>query len=186
MPRLFQFSSLALALLLSACGSADRIAQTAPSAQSSAQPPAESVALDAQRLARCPVPATVRQLARASDGLLYLSETDAPFSFLWLPAQRLPAPADLPALVGVTAASVETVPFAQFFQRLTAATDPADPQSVQNARRFARLRDTFKQAYGPLLVYRVQGAGNPAQIHIYILGRDRCGVSGLETLAVET
>ncbi|UQN10686.1 nuclease A inhibitor family protein [Deinococcus sp. QL22] len=165
---------LALTLALSAC----------------ATPPRPKVSalthLAAQALRDCPVPMTVKALARISTGLLYLSETDAPFSPVWSPAQRLPPAESVVQFVMLDAAAVEVREFEAFFERLTTPTDPLDPASAQSARRFRLLRDTFRRSYSAMQVYRVQERDNPAVWRIFILGEDRGGVSGLETWAVET
>lgn len=165
---------LALTLALTACA-------TPPRPEVSTSPP-----LTAQGLRDCPVPATVKALGRVSTGLLYPSETDAPFSSVWSPAQHLPTAATVAAFVMLDAAAVEVRDFNAFFARLTTPADPQDPASVQSARRFRLLRDTLQRSYTRVQAYRVQERANPAVWRIFILGEDRCGVSGLETWAVET
>lgn len=142
--------------------------------------------LPAQALPDCPVPMTVKALARVSTGLLYLSETDAPFSSVRYPVQRLPLAELVAQFVMLDAAAVEVREFEVLFARLTTPTDPLDPVSAQTARRFRLLRDTFRRSYSAMQVYRVQERDNPAVWRIFILGEDRYGVSGLETWAVET
>lgn len=111
--------------------------------------------LPAQALPDCPVPMTVKALARVSTGLLYLSETDAPFSSVWCPAQRLPPAESVARFVTLDAAAAEVRESEAFFERLTTPADPLDPVSAQNARRFRLLRDTFRRSYSAMQVYRV-------------------------------
>lgn len=102
--------------------------------------------LAAQALQDCPVPMTVKALARVSTGLLYLSETDAPFSPVWFPAQRLPPAESVAQFVMLDATAVEVHEFEAFFERLVTPADPLDPVSAQTARRFRLLRDTFRRS----------------------------------------
>ena len=50
------------------------------------------------------------------------------------------------------------------------------------ARRYRLLRSTFKSTYKQLTVYRV----GEIQIQVYIAGVNNCGLTGLQTISIET
>jgi hypothetical protein len=114
---------------------------------------------------------TLTALAKASAGLLYPSETDAPFEpFVWGEAAN-------------TAASVRRL------AGLPASARPK-PQSLDDF--LGDLLDesefaTWKEAVGAILsdvmVYRV----GSVRVTYYVIGTDAAGrLAGLKTLAVET
>ncbi|WP_295814380.1 nuclease A inhibitor family protein [uncultured Deinococcus sp.] len=154
------------------------------------RPPSEpATPLAVQSLAHCPAAGIVHALAAATSGLVLLSETDAPWSWVWYPAQPLPTAAQMADLAGIpeSAAEVEQPDFSTFFAGLGTAADPTDPASVDRARRYRHLRAVLEHRYTALRVYRVRDAvATPAVWTVFVLGQDACGTSGLESWAVET
>lgn len=132
-------------------------------------------------------------LTRAAAGLNYVSETDAPWTWVDAgPAARLPSPAafaaraDLHGLRG-PGVEVETRDADAFLARLARPADPYDPESVAAAEGYARLKAAFEGLYDERRVYRVRDtATNAAEWRVFVLGRNARGVSGLWTISVET
>ena len=111
-------------------------------------------------------------LKSAADGLLYPSETDAPFEpFQW------------PATAGATAREVvashaggETVE-AQLLEDFF-----ADLADTEEAVKFANLKALLLKQLAATQVFRV----GQVKIVIYIIGQTRSGWAGLRTESVET
>lgn len=57
-----------------------------------------------------------------------------------------------------------------------------DQMQVLMARRYRLLRSTFKSTYKQLTVYRL----GEIQIQVYIAGVNNCGLTGLQTISIET
>lgn len=115
----------------------------------------------------------VDQLQQAANGLLYPSESDAPFVVLVWP----PAPGSAMEQVKAAAPNepVEHVRIGQFFGELATADD---------AQRFQKLRELIERLLIDPGVFRV-GAG--PEIGIYIVGRATGGEwVVLGTTSVET
>jgi sarcosine oxidase gamma subunit len=119
-------------------------------------------------------------IQKAAAGLLYPSESDAPFDLVrWDASKGDPSPATVAALAGGKgkrkARPVELVPPDEFFAALAETDDAA---------RFKALAQTLKKTLTDLRVYRVGGS---AQVDIYALGRAASGEwLGLHATSVET
>jgi sarcosine oxidase gamma subunit len=119
-------------------------------------------------------------ISKASAGLVYPSESDAPFDLVrWDAAQGDPSPATVATLAGGKgkrkARPVQEVSPDEFFAALAETDDAA---------KFQALEQTLKTALADLRVYRVGGS---AKIDIYVLGRAASGEwLGLHTTSVET
>jgi len=124
------------------------------------------------------------QLQQASEGLLFGSETDAPFEVIHWPAQGELTPPKLLQLTGHPPdASVEVVTVDEFFDTPTAEEDWHDQEERETAKRFQNLVSVLKQNLSQLQVYRV----GSIEIDAYIVGAiDGGGVAGLSTKLVET
>ena len=116
----------------------------------------------------------------AAAGLLYPSESDAPFDLVrWDPAAGDPSPATIAALAGGKGKKkvrpVEDVSPDEFFAALAETDDAA---------KFKSLEQALKKSLSDLRVYRVGGS---AKVDIYVLGRAATGERlGLHTTSVET
>ena len=119
-------------------------------------------------------------IQKAAAGLLYPSESDAPFDLVrWDATKGDPSPATLAALAGGTgkkkARPVEQVAPDEFFAALAETDDAA---------RFKALEQALKKSLTDLRVFRVGGS---AQVDIYVLGKAASGEwLGLHTTSVET
>ena len=124
------------------------------------------------------------QLKQASEGLLFASETDAPFEVIHWPAQGELTPAKLLQLTNHPPdAPLEIISVDEFFDTSTAEEDWHDGEEEKTVKRFQNLVSILKQNLSQLQVYRV---GN-VEIDVYIVGMtDGGGLAGLSTKLVET
>jgi hypothetical protein len=175
----------ALAAVLAACAGGD---PTSPHVASAAAPAARAL-LDGGGDApaeRLPAEVARRQLERAAEGLLFMSESDHPFTYV-----RHLGPASSPltveafrTAVGVPPdVPVEVVSLDEFLARHIERVDPADPVAVALVPRYRQLRETLRRVVRAPRVYRV---GRIA-ITCYLVGTDASDdVVGLTTVAIET
>jgi hypothetical protein len=127
----------------------------------------------------------VALLREATRGLLYPSETDAPFEVVaWAGETGAPAPARLLALTGHKAGTpVEAVALEDFFGELTQEQDWHGEAEKADVRRYRQLREIIEKRLADAKVYRV----GKTRVEIYILGRaPEGGWLGVKTAAVET
>ena len=119
-------------------------------------------------------------IQKAAAGLLYPSESDAPFDLVrWDSSKGDPSPATVAALAGgkgrKKARPVEPVAPDEFFAALAETDDAA---------RFQALEQALRKYLTDLKVYRVGGS---AKVDVYVLGRAASGEwLGLHTTSVET
>lgn len=123
-------------------------------------------------------------LAEASQGLLFPSETDAPFEvFAWSGAQGKPdkarvlAQAGLPPDTAVRAKGLEI-----FFRDVTTEQDWHNDKEKAEVQRFKQLVQTLKESLADIKVFE---AGKP-ESDVYVVGRAETGWVGLKTKVVET
>lgn len=130
--------------------------------------------------------ATRRRLERASAGLLYTSESDVPFDYVFFPANASAPLAEsaFRAAAGVPADSlVEERSLDDFFARHIERVDPNDAAAVALVPRYRALKRTIRASVRGARVFRV---GRIA-IRCYVVGVDARGnVVGLATTAIET
>jgi hypothetical protein len=124
------------------------------------------------------------QLKQASKGLLFLSESDAPFEVIHWPAQGDLTPAKLLQLTNHPPdAPLEILAVDDFFAIATQEEDWHDEEERETVKLFQNLVSVLKQKLSQLQVYRV---GN-IEIDVYIVGvTDGGGLAGLSTKLVET
>lgn len=128
-------------------------------------------------------PATlVERIKKASEGLFYISETDAEIlPFVGEKARAV----DIKTLLNQTRsdAPVEERDFAEFFKRLTENQEWFGTEEIKNANRFADLRDLLEENLKNIKVFKV----GRIELDIYIVGLDERNVlTGIRTKAVET
>ena len=189
-PRLVLTALSLAALPLSGCAPVD--APLAPH-----RPPLGAAPVDAPALAAVApatpggapgTPTEVRRplLKHAAPTLTYTSESDYPFTYVFVPAlaptpltveafrQALALPPDTP---------VETVSLDDFFARHIERVDPYDAAAVALVPRYRVLRETIRHAVRAPRVYRV----GRIVIDCHVVGTDHAGnVVGLRTVAIET
>ncbi|MEG4960310.1 MULTISPECIES: nuclease A inhibitor family protein [unclassified Microcoleus] len=124
------------------------------------------------------------QLKKASEGLLFLSETDAPFEVIHWQVQEELTPTKLLQLTNHPPdAPVEMRTVDEFFAIATAQEDWHDREERETVQRFQNLVSVLKQNLSQLQVYRV----GSIEIDVYIVGMAQNGDwAGLSTQVVET
>jgi len=124
------------------------------------------------------------QLKQASKGLLFLSETDAPFEVINWQTQGELTPAQVLQLTEHPPdAPVELRTVDEFFAIATAEEDWHDEEERETVQRFQNLVSTLKQNLSQLQVYRV----GSIDIDAYVVGVTPSGDwAGLATKLVET
>ncbi|MGB7894970.1 MAG: nuclease A inhibitor family protein [Microcoleus sp.] len=124
------------------------------------------------------------QLQQASEGLLFGSETDAPFEVIHWPAQGELTQAKLLQLTNHPPdAPVEMRTVDEFFAIATQEEDWHDEEERETVKQFQNLVSVLKQNLSQLQVYRI-GSTN---IDAYIVGVAQSGDwAGLSTKLVET
>jgi hypothetical protein len=126
----------------------------------------------------------VEQLKRASDGLLFMSESEYPlYVFLWegiAPAppekvvQQTPHSQDTP---------VEIVGVDDFFKVATTPKDWHGEEEKASVNKFQALVQTLKENLSNLQVYRL----GHKEVDVYIVGQTPTGnLAGISTQVVET
>ncbi|SRR5258706_9536570 len=117
----------------------------------------------------------LQEIRKASDGLEYPSESDAPFDFFHWP-KGSGAAWDQVIARGGTGRKIEEVAIDAFFAELIESDD---------GERYKQLRRALESQLKELRIFRV-GVGE-TNVDIYLVGRTRAGDwAGLHTTSVET
>ena len=124
------------------------------------------------------------RIAAACEGLIYVSETNAPVvPFASSAAAEITREAILHESGRDANEPVEIITFNDLFDRLTAIKDWFGDRERQRAHRYLELKDLLVASLTELKVFRV-GA---VRIDIFVVGVDKNGcVMGVTTTAVET
>ncbi|AVH68601.1 nuclease A inhibitor family protein [Nostoc sp. 'Peltigera membranacea cyanobiont' N6] len=126
----------------------------------------------------------LEQLKQASDGLLFMSESEYPFEvLLWSDI----APATPEKVLKLTNHPQDTpikiVGFDDFFQVATTVEDWHEEEEKATVKRFQTLVQTLKENLSNVRVYRL---GNK-EIDAYVVGETPTGdLAGISTQVVET
>jgi hypothetical protein len=117
----------------------------------------------------------LQALTRASEGLTYPSESDAPFdTFRWPASSAHESARDAVATRGKRGARIEEVSADDFFAELAGS---------DHAERFKALRQVLESRLSGLTVIRT----GERKVDVYLIGRTRTGDwAGLHTTSVET
>jgi hypothetical protein len=126
----------------------------------------------------------INAFAQVSNGLVYISETDAEVvPFVDGEADAVTKEAVLKAAGLPDDTRVEEVDFDQFFTRLSAVKDWYGDEEKKRAGQYARLSEVLQGYLRELKVFRL----GRVQIEIYIAGLDETNhLAGVRTRAVET
>jgi hypothetical protein len=124
-------------------------------------------------------------LAKASQGLLYPSESDEPFTaFTWkgaegeLTKEKLLKRARKPA-----SSPVQEVPLKDFFKDLTTEQDWHGEEEKAAVEKYRNLLEALRQNLSDVKVFKV----GTAKVGVFIVGKTEEGDwAGLKTTAVET
>lgn len=124
------------------------------------------------------------RIRETSEGLYYISETDAEISpFAGTKADAVTKENLLRQTGNKPDAPVEERDFAAFFTRLTKIEDWFGEEEKHSAAKFARLKELLERNLKGLRVFKV----GRIEIDIYVVGLDAQGnLAGIKTQAVET
>lgn len=125
----------------------------------------------------------INQLQQASEGLLWLSESDYPFEVIcWEKVDDIEA-----KLLELTDSNSETTievkELESFFKRVTEEKDWYEEEEMAECKRYQELVKLLKTHLADIKVYRV----GEIEVNCYILGKTESGaIAGLSTISVET
>ena len=124
------------------------------------------------------------EIERACEGLIYISETDAPvLAVAGQPADAVTANLILQQTGLAADAPVEERDFVEFFGRLTAIREWYGEAEAARAKKFLELQKLLEENLRELKVFRI-GA---IRLDIFAVGIDKDGcLMGVMTKAVET
>lgn len=124
------------------------------------------------------------RIRKASEGLYYISETDAEIlPFTGTKAESVTKETLLRQTGNDPGTPVEERSFAEIFARLTAVQDWFGDEEKQTAAKFAELKNLLEKNLKDLKVFKV----GRIKIDIYAVGLDAQGdLTGIKTKAVET
>jgi hypothetical protein len=124
------------------------------------------------------------RIADACEGLIYVSEIDAPVTPYAAPAAGLEAPTVLLEHTGRNASDhVKEMSFAALFDRLSSIKDWYGDREIERAKKYLELRSVLEEGLDRLTVYRL----GDIRIDIFAVGVDAAGrLMGVMTRAVET
>jgi hypothetical protein len=127
-------------------------------------------------------------LSRASEGLVYSSESDRPFEFVRFTGASMPVArlslSEVAALTDSLGANVTEISLDELLARHIERVDVLDAQSQRLIPRYESLRDTLRNTFGDVRVFRL----GTVEVRCLVLGNDPATgeLAGLETVAVET
>ena len=124
------------------------------------------------------------QIKAITDGLYYMSETDAEiFPFVGKPAESVSA-AEISGQIGAGKdLPIEEKNFADFFAPLVGVEDWYGDEENATVRKFEALKSLLEKNLKDLKVFKI----GKIQIDIYIVGLDARNIlTGVQTKAVET
>ncbi len=127
--------------------------------------------------------ADLEKLKQASTGLLFISETDAPFEIVSL-QKNTPVDAQLLLQSKKTAGTaIEKQDVDYFFRNMVKEYPSFTPAQKNTAQRFTALVKIIKETLHDVHVYRI----GSVQVDVYIIGTLKDGTpAGLKTKLVET
>ena len=173
--------SLSLLLLLGACSSVTPLAPFQPGLEEGSSDPRVASDYEGEaRLRRTPTEQKAT-LERALDGLLYLSESDRPWTYTLLEGATF---ADFEALQSGKLLEQRRT-FTDFFGQLSQIPE-GNPVGTRIAKRYFRLGQLLERRFSSLKVYWVTDSANPVEVQLVIVGINRFGAALLETVSIET
>jgi hypothetical protein len=124
------------------------------------------------------------ELTRATDGLLFQSESDYPLTPLYLDAggRKTLSAQDVAGMVNSQEKGpVKIITFEEFFANATTERDWQGPRDKETVKKFQSLVQTLRSLLSDIKVFRI-GDGE-----VYVLGRTASGdFAGVSTKVVET
>lgn len=128
--------------------------------------------------------ALAKRIEKASEGLSYISETDADISvFVGQQAEFVNKETLLLQIKKASDISVKEKDFADFFLRLTQIQEWFGEEETQTANGFAYLREVLERNLRDLKVFKI----GEIQLDVYVVGLEAGNLlMGVKTEAVET
>ncbi len=125
----------------------------------------------------------INQLQQASEGLLWLSESDYPFETVyWENVNNINSKL-LQNTNSTDDTTIETRELDSFFSRVTEEEDWYNDEEMLICKRYQKLVKLLKTHLTDIKVYRV----GEIEVNCYILGKTESGsLAGLSTISVET
>ena len=126
----------------------------------------------------------IQQLQQASQGLLWLSESDYPFEIIyWQEKNPIIEEKLLQNSDKNSDKTIETITLESFFKSATREQDWHDRTEKEEVHRYQTLVKLLQEKLTDVKVYRV----GEIEIDVYILGETESGaICGLSTKVVET
>ena len=126
----------------------------------------------------------LQQLQQASQGLLWLSESDYPFEIVyWQDKNSIVEEKLLQNNNKNSDKTIEIITLESFFKSATRERDWYDRAEKEEVSRYQTLVKLFQEKLTDVKVYRV----GEIEIDVYILGKTESGaICGLSTKVVET
>ncbi len=122
-------------------------------------------------------------LAKACEGLIYISETDSPVTVYRGPKLPEISAPTISSYIAKGGLSIEKVSIERFFSRLTAEKDWHGARERERAKKFLDLQKLIEEYLDDVTVFRV----GRINIRIYVIGLDDKGrVLGVTMDAIET
>ncbi|MGI8813405.1 MAG: nuclease A inhibitor family protein [Pyrinomonadaceae bacterium] len=123
-------------------------------------------------------------LADSANGLIYISETDAPIEPFFRSIAKNDIQSNIAEMVGrLPSEQPEIVSFDRFFERLITDQKCNDNEQSRGVQRFRELKTLLEENLTDLQVARF----GKTRIDIYVVGFDQDGnLAGITTRAVET
>ena len=129
---------------------------------------------------------TLDRLQNASEGLLFMSESDYPFETVAFPTDklsRLEAQSLKQALGLPPETGIENQELTYFLRNQTRELPDFSEEDKLRAQRFRELEKTLQQELQDVVVFRV----GQTQVEAYVLGKMADGrIGGLKTQLIET
>ena len=125
----------------------------------------------------------IKQLSQASEGLLWLSESDYPFETIYW-KDVVDIDAKLREVIDCSLDTpIEVRELENFFRRVTKEEDWDEEEEMLRCKRYRELVNLLQTHLRDIKVYRV----GEIEVNCYILGRTKSGsIIGLSTISVET
>jgi hypothetical protein len=127
----------------------------------------------------------IKTLEKAVKGLIYLSESDAPFEVVYWPGNKKPlTPESISKLSGSKpGAPVAVISVKDFFEPLTEAEDWHEAEEKALVKKYQGLQETLRQQLTNLQIFKV----GQVNVDVYLVGLTAEGdIAGVKTKAVET
>ena len=125
----------------------------------------------------------INQLQQASDGLLWLSESDYPLETVYIENVTDVKSKLLQITDCAPETKIEVEKLDSFFNRATEEEDWYNEEEIAECKRYRELVKLLKTHLTDIKVYRV----GEVEVNCYILGKTESGnIAGLSTISVET